>query len=289
MSAAAYGADYFRKSCGRPYKRDEHWLGFFAKVADHIVEEIRPTTVLDAGCAMGFLVEALRDRGVEAWGVDISKYAISKVRPDIREYCRVASVTDPLERVYDLIVCIEVLEHLPAADGALAIDNFCAHAREVLFSSTPEDVTETTHVNVQPTSYWASAFAQRGFLREVDFDASDYLNTWALRLRKAEEPLVDVVSDYERLIWQLKKERRQLQEREQQLAAQNQRRDAELAEKDAQMGSLRHRVAQLEEALQAIESSRSYQLARGIRDAARKIAPEGSGRDRLLRSVGRGK
>lgn len=281
-----YGADYYRKSCGRPYKRDEHWLGFFGKVADNIVEEIRPSSVLDAGCAMGFLVEALRDRGVEAWGVDISKYAISKVRPDIREYCRVGSVTDPLDRDYDLIVCIEVLEHLPAADGERALDNFCAHAGEVLFSSTPEDVTESTHLNVQPTSYWAAAFARRGFLRDVDFDASEYLNAWALRLRKEEAPLPKMVADYERLIWELKAARRLLQEREQEMVA---RYEAELAERQAQIGALNQQLDRLQQTLERIESSRSYKLARGIHDVARMVAPEGSGRDRLLRSVGRGK
>lgn len=285
-AAAGYGAEYYRKSCGRPYRRDDHWLGFFAKVADHIVAEIGPGNVLDAGCAMGFLVEALRDRGVEAWGVDISTYAISKVRPDIRDYCRVGSVTDPLERDYDLIVCIEVLEHLPAPDGERAIDSFCTHARDVLFSSTPEDVTEATHLNVQPPSYWAAAFARRGFLRDVDFDASEYLTPWASRFHKAEQPLPEVVAGYERLVWALKSERR---DREQELAVLSRRHVEQLAEKDAQIGALNNRIAHLEETVRAIEASRSYKLARGIHDAARKIAPEGSGRDRLLRSVGRGK
>ena len=95
QAAQLYDAFYFAHNLGRPYQRDEVWLQFFATIADRIVSDIRPCTVLDAGCAMGFLVEALRDRGVDAVGVDVSEYAISQVRPDMRSACWVGSVTDP--------------------------------------------------------------------------------------------------------------------------------------------------------------------------------------------------
>src|SRR3954471_23602195 len=105
----AYDAFYYANYCGdRPYDRDEKWLRFFASIADALVAGIAPRTVLDAGSAMGFLVEALRDRGVEADGVDVSEYAVGQVRADVRPFCRVGSVTEPFARRYDLIVCIEV-------------------------------------------------------------------------------------------------------------------------------------------------------------------------------------
>ena len=59
--------DYFASSCGRPYKRDEHWLRFFEAIAQRIVEDLHPESVLDAGCAMGFLVEKLREKDVAAF------------------------------------------------------------------------------------------------------------------------------------------------------------------------------------------------------------------------------
>ena len=59
-------------------------MEFFGTIADQVVAEIKPRRVLDVGCAKGFLVEALRDRGVEAFGIDVSEYAIGEVRPDIR-------------------------------------------------------------------------------------------------------------------------------------------------------------------------------------------------------------
>ena len=107
-----YDEHYHKQYVGSAYTHSDFWLGIFDRVAEQIVNRLAPRSVFDAGCAIGLLVETLRDRGVEAWGVDISEYAISQVRPDMRPYCSVGSVTTPLTRSYDLISCIEVLEHL---------------------------------------------------------------------------------------------------------------------------------------------------------------------------------
>ena len=62
-----YGEEYYRTSCGRyPYERNAHWIEFFGGIAGRIVETLKPGSVFDAGCALGFLVESLRDRGVAA-------------------------------------------------------------------------------------------------------------------------------------------------------------------------------------------------------------------------------
>ena len=117
-----FDAEYYKQGFGGiPYERNSHWLEFFAGIARQMVRSLRPKDVLDAGCAWGFLVEAFWDLGVTAHGIDISEYAIARVRPDIRQYCRVASLDEPLERRYDLITCIEVLEHMAPEKAGLAI------------------------------------------------------------------------------------------------------------------------------------------------------------------------
>ena len=87
---------YYAHSCGRPYKRDAEWLAFFGGIAERIATEIKPQRVLDAGCALGLLVETLRDRGIDAYGIDISAFAIEQVHQPIRPFCRQGSVTEPL-------------------------------------------------------------------------------------------------------------------------------------------------------------------------------------------------
>jgi hypothetical protein len=186
-AAETYGEAYFRfyhTSLGAiPYERSHHWLTFFAIIADEIVRVFRPASVLDAGCAMGLLVEALWDRGVRAEGIDLSNYAIANVRPDMRAQCRAASLTDPIEGTFDLVTCIEVLEHLERADAEAAIANICKVTQTVLFSSTPSDFTEPTHVNVCPPIVWIELFAARGFGPDLLVDGT-FLTPHTMIFRK---------------------------------------------------------------------------------------------------------
>lgn len=198
-----YNAEYYHSGCGPiPYEEPEHWVNFFGMIADRIVADIHPKTVLDAGCAMGYLVAALRDRGVEAYGVDISAYAISKVREDVRPFCKVGSLTEPLPAGlpdrYDLVVTIEVLEHLYAEDGRQAIRNLCQLTDKVLFTSTPDDFTEPTHVNVQQREYWCRAFFENGFMDDINYRPT-YLTAHALLFRRSAN-IERQVEDYERNI-----------------------------------------------------------------------------------------
>jgi len=210
MSAAIFDEHYYRYGCGTtPYRREPRWLDFFSGVAEQIVHRIGPRTVLDAGCAMGFLVEALRDRGVSAEGVDVSEYAIGQVREDVKPFCRIGSILEPFPKRYDLIVCIEVLEHLPPEAAEQAVANLCAFTDDILFSSSPADYAEPTHFNVQPAEYWAELFARQGFIRDVDFDVS-FITAWAVRFRRSTEPLPRIVRNYERRFAQLWRENTEL-------------------------------------------------------------------------------
>ncbi len=169
-AAELYGEAYYASGCGSiAYDRSEpHWAAFFGNIADDLVRTFRPRRVFDAGCALGFLVEALWDRGVVTCGRDISEYAISKTRADIRPFCSVGSLTDPIEGHFDLVVCIEVLEHMTEQDGMRAIANMTAVADRIVFSSSPEDLNEPTHINVKPPIYWVQAFAEHGFAPSIE-------------------------------------------------------------------------------------------------------------------------
>jgi len=193
-SGSDYGPDYY-ETYGRlgsgSYSRDNpFWLELFGRVADEIIRRLGPCNVLDVGCAKGFLVESLRDRGVEAYGFDISEYAISKVRDDIRPYCWVSSAREGIQRHYELIICIEVCEHLAEEEANEAVRQMTSHADTVLFSSTPTDFTEATHVNVRPIIDWLRLFGQFSFTPDEAFDAG-FVAPQAMLLRRAPTPPSD--------------------------------------------------------------------------------------------------
>jgi SAM-dependent methyltransferase len=205
--ASTYDARYYAHNVGCTACRVDSlfWRGTFDRIADAIVARLSPQTVLDAGCGIGLLVRSLRERGVEAWGIDISDYAISQVPDEVRAYCSSASITDELDRDFDLIACIEVVEHLPAHLGRQAIENLARHTDSILFSSTPDDFDEPTHVNVQPTDHWVEQFGRLGFFRSFDFDAG-IIAPHAMHLVRVGQTAVDVAREYERAYWRSSRE-----------------------------------------------------------------------------------
>src|SRR5262245_56613231 len=73
-------------------------------------------TTLDVGRAMGFLVQALRELNVDAWGSDISADALSLADAAVRPYLAQGDLSRGLpfeDRRFELISCFEILEHLP--------------------------------------------------------------------------------------------------------------------------------------------------------------------------------
>jgi SAM-dependent methyltransferase len=281
--ADQYGESYFAHGLGEPYTRENPtWTAFFGRVADFIVEEFAPTTVLDAGCAIGFLVEALRERGVDARGFDISEYAISQVPEELKPYCTLGSVTDEIEGTYDLITCIEVLEHVQPGVAEQAIENFAGHTDRILFSSTPDDDREATHVNVKRPEEWVVDFAERGFLPRPSLTTLA-LSPQAIVFERRELLTSEVTGAYEAVRYRLARDLEQAKraaveeraaadaravELERKLAAERQERmrlviRAEAAEASA--AELRASAAELGEAIAELRSTTWWRVGRPIR------------------------
>jgi SAM-dependent methyltransferase len=73
-------------------------------------------TVLDVGCATGFVVEALRELGLDAVGCDVSRYAVDHAAPGARGHVQVGDLLAGLpwpDASFDLVSVLETLEHLP--------------------------------------------------------------------------------------------------------------------------------------------------------------------------------
>ena len=192
LSGEVFGEYYYEFCCGEPYHRTPVWMRFFNSVAENIVARIGPRRVLDAGCGKGFLVEALREREVEAYGMDISQHAIERVYEPVKPYCWAGSLTqsealapgDGAGAKYDLIVCIEVLQNLRHEEVELAVANMCAASDDILLSVNPADHRVPTYVNVQPLEYWQALFAKHGFYPDPLFQAG-FITPWAMRLRRS--------------------------------------------------------------------------------------------------------
>ena len=198
--SADYSAAYFHGYSGPPYTYDEpHWKIFFGRIADSLVALFDPATTYDAGCAKGFLVRALAERGVDARGGDISEFAIAGAPAELAERLEVRDLTVPFDGRYELITCIEVLEHMSADDARIALANLCAATDRVVLSTTPDDFAEPTHINIRQPAAWAQDFAVHGFYRRTDLDLS-FVSPWAVVFEGAAVSPVELVSRYENLL-----------------------------------------------------------------------------------------
>lgn len=77
----------------------------------------RGESILDFGCAKGFIVKAMRLLGRDAYGVDVSEYAIEKVDGAVAKYVDLIKVGGPIPvrchtAQYDWGLAKDVLEHV---------------------------------------------------------------------------------------------------------------------------------------------------------------------------------
>lgn len=76
-----YDRDYFfteyRKRYGRSYREDKENIGRLGVRRLQQIESLtrKRGSILDVGCALGFFLQLARERGWDAWGIEISEYA----------------------------------------------------------------------------------------------------------------------------------------------------------------------------------------------------------------------
>ena len=202
MEGRTFDKEYFDRYCGPvPQVRGTGvWESAFAEAGAGLVTTFQPKRVLDVGCGMGFLVEQLRDLGVEAYGTDISTYALDNAREDVRPFIRPASAVDPIDGRYDVITCLGVAEHVPSADAAQLVHNLCSNTDEVIFSAGAGDHGNPYAVNVQSDEYWRELFANHDFY-PVLRDGPDWFPTEVIHYRRVDRRLRVAVFTREKEDW----------------------------------------------------------------------------------------
>jgi len=135
-------------------------------VVPMLVELIRPSSVLDLGCGRGAWLSAFIANGIEKFvGLDgdyIPPSTLLFPADRFRPINLSARFELPPDR-FDLAICLEVAEHLPARNSRHLVQQLTSAAPQVLFSAAPPGQSGGGHINCQPLSYWREVFAEFGF------------------------------------------------------------------------------------------------------------------------------
>ena len=157
------------------------------------------TKILDYGCAVGLLVEALTNIGYkDSYGYDISEWATSQARK------RKLNILDDVNKDdYDVTFCLDVLEHMYDDDISKFLKDYSSDVL-VLRIPVSTDGGETfhlsiskrdpTHINCKTKQQWMDIFRKYGYATFLNLNLYAIYDTpgvWStVCLRRAPEKLL---------------------------------------------------------------------------------------------------
>ena len=184
-----YSREYFLEAEGSNYGRgdftpyDETYLIRDRELVGRILSAVPGIkSVIVLGAARGYLVKAFYERGLHAVGVDLSRWAVENCAEGVEPYMYWGDVCDLSEwgdEEFDLVVALDVLEHIRVPDDEIpydeslykAIDEAVRVGRRVILDvpTMPNDDepdqshgTDKSHVSCYSKYWWIRQFMERG-------------------------------------------------------------------------------------------------------------------------------
>ena len=137
-------------------------------IAKALVSSLHPNNVVDFGCGDGWLLSEFAKKGVSGIGYEFSRAGLRGCQErgvlakelDFRKH----TLLSPLPEG-DLVVCLEVAEHLQPqhADFLCDLLSRCEDSKWLVFSAATPGQGGEGHYNEQPHSYWRTKIEQHGW------------------------------------------------------------------------------------------------------------------------------
>ena len=163
------------------------WLAWYASV---LVWRGFPSSYLDLGSGTGAMVNMAQRIGIDAFGVDVVNgpehwfiyhdLTLPLYLEEFNDHGEMEgvwksdySVRGTAElKVFELITCLEVAEHLPEAAADTLCDTIARHMKSgsiLVFSAAAPGQGGEHHQNLQPAWYWRSKLYDRGVSYRQDY------------------------------------------------------------------------------------------------------------------------
>lgn len=110
----------------------------YKDLADHIVDILHPSKVMDIGCGKGKIVESLRALGVNARGMDRSSYLLKLSPAEIYPFLQCGDLLESCpDDKSDLVICMETLEHFSPQIVPEAISCLKKYSDQYILATIP--------------------------------------------------------------------------------------------------------------------------------------------------------
>jgi SAM-dependent methyltransferase len=131
-----------------------------------VLQWVRPRSVVDVGCGLGTWLAVAKRSGVEeVLGLDGAYVDCTQLQISAAQFQPVdLNAPPPLARQFDLVLSLEVAEHLPPARAAAFVSYLTSLGPVVLFSAAVPYQLGDGHLNEQWPAYWAALFAEHGYV-----------------------------------------------------------------------------------------------------------------------------
>ena len=144
----------------------DKYFAVFRPLCRTIIKHFNPKRVLDVGCAKGSLVCAFRDSGVDAFGVDVSQYAISSAPAFLQSSLYVVDLDRdslPFENgFFDFVTFLGAIEYLRDHRHAIAeLERVMVDGGSLLLTTIfKRPKGDVYRVNVHTKSIWLKEFGK---------------------------------------------------------------------------------------------------------------------------------
>ncbi len=135
------------------------------RIVPFLIEAARPKSVIDLGCGTAdFLSVFIKNNIPDVLGVD-GEWVEASLLKIPKESFMPAELEKPfrLDRKFDLVLSLEVAEHIPEKFAGDFIDTLTGLGDMVCFSAAVPSQGGRSHLNERWPDYWAGLFSQRGY------------------------------------------------------------------------------------------------------------------------------
>lgn len=147
------------------HTEDVHNMTAPREVVPLVMDMVKPSSVLDVGCGTGTWLSAFEEAGIRDYlGIDGAYVQSTQLKIPAEKF-KPVDLKAPwtLNRTFDLVVCLEVAEHLPQSSADMFVEALTCHADTILFSAAIPHQGGQHHINEQWPEYWQQKFAHHGF------------------------------------------------------------------------------------------------------------------------------